>query len=402
VGEGSAARGLLARHAARRAQGIPTLSVLVGDVARVVPWLTEAQAERHATVVTTRETAASALVRDLLRALNEREDISGLAFARVAALLGEPVEALYAAWGARGVRERRLWLAQLETNPRCRTALGALRWLGVLSASDRASLLARARAAVGALEPLGALASLREFVALDRWPLLCAEDALAAAGGLVETALLMPNLPLAAVCSAQDAAMLLTTGEGREHTLLVEGLVRLELAALDAVPGATGCLSEPTPQVTASLARLQVEAETLMANMRGTPAAHSVEAGEMSERARSLAERLLYERLQAAPDTHELFELNGQMSFKFGKRPAEIDLVSRRLRLALEIDGYHHFTGPDAYRRDRRKDILLQAQGFWVVRVLASDVIEQIECVMRDISGWIAERRKALQNEEAT
>jgi very-short-patch-repair endonuclease len=91
--------------------------------------------------------------------------------------------------------------------------------------------------------------------------------------------------------------------------------------------------------------------------------------------ARSAAEAALFEALEATPATAGRFELNGRLSVRFGPTAAEVDLLSRRDRIAIEIDGYHHFTDPDCYRRDRRKDLLLQTQGLLVIRLLAEDVV---------------------------
>jgi very-short-patch-repair endonuclease len=92
--------------------------------------------------------------------------------------------------------------------------------------------------------------------------------------------------------------------------------------------------------------------------------------------ARSAAEAALYEALEATPATAGRFELNGYLSVRFGSNAAEVDLISRRDRIAIEIDGFHHFSNLDAYRRDRRKDLLLQTQGLLVIRVLAQDVMQ--------------------------
>ena len=43
--------------------------------------------------------------------------------------------------------------------------------------------------------------------------------------------------------------------------------------------------------------------------------------------------------------------------------------------IAIEVDGIHHFADPDCYRRDRRKDVLMQTQGYLVIRVLAEDIL---------------------------
>ena len=52
----------------------------------------------------------------------------------------------------------------------------------------------------------------------------------------------------------------------------------------------------------------------------------------------------------------------------------EVDLLCAPSGLAIELDGSQHLGNPDAYRRDRRKDALLQEQGYLVLRFLAEDV----------------------------
>jgi hypothetical protein len=106
--------------------------------------------------------------------------------------------------------------------------------------------------------------------------------------------------------------------------------------------------------------------------------------------ARSAAERMLFDSLESLPETTGLFELNGALDFCFGSsRRIEIDLVARSVKLAVEIDGYHHFQDLDAYRRDRRKDLELQKHGYLVTRVLADDVIERLESVMGTIRALV-------------
>jgi hypothetical protein len=119
-------------------------------------------------------------------------------------------------------------------------------------------------------------------------------------------------------------------------------------------------------------------------------------------RARSLAEQRLFELLQADPLTRDLFILNGALPFTFGPRKAEIDLLCVDLRLALEVDGYHHFNESDAYRRDRRKDVLLQHQGYLVSRHLATDVVDRGGEVMRHIRELVLRRRRTFRRENAT
>lgn len=106
--------------------------------------------------------------------------------------------------------------------------------------------------------------------------------------------------------------------------------------------------------------------------------------GSGVDRARSEAERYLFELLEGLPITAGLFRLNAPVGFDFGGRPVEVDLWSRQIGLGIEIDGYHHFQDPQAYRRDRRKDWELQRRGYRVIRVLAEDVVERLEAV-RDL-----------------
>jgi Protein of unknown function (DUF559) len=113
--------------------------------------------------------------------------------------------------------------------------------------------------------------------------------------------------------------------------------------------------------------------------------------------ARSAAERYLFERLESVPETAGLFELNATLGFRFGpNRWIEVDLAARSLNLVVEVDGYHHFQDPEAFRRDRRKDLELQKHGYLVARVLAGDVVERLEDVMDSILKAVAFRRATV------
>ncbi len=113
---------------------------------------------------------------------------------------------------------------------------------------------------------------------------------------------------------------------------------------------------------------------------------------EAAERARSAAEALLHAVLEAHPGTHGRFKLNAPLDFSFGTRHAEGDLTAPDARLVVEIDGYYHFRDPEAYRRDRRKDALLQEHGWFVMRFLADDVVSDLEGVLRGIERTLARR----------
>jgi very-short-patch-repair endonuclease len=129
----------------------------------------------------------------------------------------------------------------------------------------------------------------------------------------------------------------------------------------------------------------------------------SAESASDNDDARSAAERFLFERLESVAETAGLFKLNVKLDFDFGSnRWIEVDLTASTLKLAIEVDGYHHFTGPEAFRRDRRKDLELQKHGYLVLRVLAEDVVERLEEVMDTILTTVAFRRAAAIHLGAT
>lgn len=70
-----------------------------------------------------------------------------------------------------------------------------------------------------------------------------------------------------------------------------------------------------------------------------------------------------------------------------------IDLLAR---LAVELDGPQHLADPVAYRRNRRKDLLLQECGYLVVRFLTDDVSKRLSDVsdtLTHILVWRAKRQ---------
>ncbi|MFZ2957700.1 MAG: DUF559 domain-containing protein [Candidatus Ozemobacteraceae bacterium] len=105
-------------------------------------------------------------------------------------------------------------------------------------------------------------------------------------------------------------------------------------------------------------------------------------SSERSE-ARSSTEAFLYRRLETLPQTRGKFRLNLSLPISFdGNGTMEVDLICTETRVVIELDGPHHFSGPDAYRRDRRKDAFLQENGFFVLRFLAEDVGKRLDDVL--------------------
>jgi hypothetical protein len=73
----------------------------------------------------------------------------------------------------------------------------------------------------------------------------------------------------------------------------------------------------------------------------------------------------------------------------------EVDLRSRELRVAIELDGPQHLADVVAYRRDRRKDRLLQEHGYLVLRFLAEDLAKELDVVLDALLGVVSKRRRA-------
>ena len=72
----------------------------------------------------------------------------------------------------------------------------------------------------------------------------------------------------------------------------------------------------------------------------------------------------------------------------------EVDLLCIDKRVAIELDGAQHLDSTDAYRRDRRKDQLLQEHGYFVLRFLAEDVGRNLDAVLDAIQRTLVSRRK--------
>lgn len=109
------------------------------------------------------------------------------------------------------------------------------------------------------------------------------------------------------------------------------------------------------------------------------------------ERARSASEAFLYRRLETLAETAGLFQLNTKLPIPFdGWGQMEVDLLCASGRLAIELDGAQHLANADAYRRDRRKDLLLQENGYIVMRFLAEDMGKHLDAVLDAILRTIS------------
>jgi len=98
------------------------------------------------------------------------------------------------------------------------------------------------------------------------------------------------------------------------------------------------------------------------------------------------------------PETAGKFRLNANLPIPFdGQGQMEVDLLCADLRIAVEIDGGQHMNDAEAYRRDRRKDQLLQENGYLVLRFLAADVGKRLDEVLDAILRSLAHRRGRIR-----
>jgi hypothetical protein len=102
-----------------------------------------------------------------------------------------------------------------------------------------------------------------------------------------------------------------------------------------------------------------------------------------ANRARSATEAFLFRRLETLIETKGRFGVNVALPIPFdGTGSLEVDLLCVDARVAVELDGAQHLADPVAYRRDRRKDQLLQENGYLVLRFLAEDVGKELDMVL--------------------
>lgn len=131
-------------------------------------------------------------------------------------------------------------------------------------------------------------------------------------------------------------------------------------------------------------------------------AARNIPSGTEGEfRARSASEAFLYRRLQSLPATKDQFRLNVQLPIPFDQwGQMEVDFLGAELKLVIELDGAQHLGNTEAYRRDRRKDALLQEHGYLVLRFLAEDIARRLDDLLDAILAAVVNRMR--QSRRAT
>ena len=137
-------------------------------------------------------------------------------------------------------------------------------------------------------------------------------------------------------------------------------------------------------QYAASVRRLVRDGvDSSLANLFVDVALMPAPNAEGANRARSASEAFLYRRLDTLAATNGKFRLNVELPIPFdGWGRMEVDLLCALSRIAIELDGGQHLGDADAYRRDRRKDALLQENGYLILRFLAEDVGKHLDRVL--------------------
>jgi very-short-patch-repair endonuclease len=112
-------------------------------------------------------------------------------------------------------------------------------------------------------------------------------------------------------------------------------------------------------------------------------------------RAQSASEAFLYRRRETLRETRGRFQMNADLPIAFdGWGRMEVDLLYADSRVAVEVDGAQHLADPVAYRRDRRRDQLLQEDGYLVLRYLAEDLAKELDSVLDGVLRSLRSRRK--------
>jgi very-short-patch-repair endonuclease len=134
---------------------------------------------------------------------------------------------------------------------------------------------------------------------------------------------------------------------------------------------------------------VDVPLASLFVHAAGSPAPEA----EGAARARSASEAFLYRRFETLAETKGRFRLNAELPIPFDHRGVmEVDFLCVESGVVIELDGSQHLADAEAYRRDRRKDALLQRHGYFVLRFLAEDAGRQLDAILDTVLAALQQR----------
>ncbi|MFA6245172.1 MAG: DEAD/DEAH box helicase family protein, partial [Candidatus Hydrogenedentales bacterium] len=114
-------------------------------------------------------------------------------------------------------------------------------------------------------------------------------------------------------------------------------------------------------------------------------------------RARSASEAFFFRRLESLSATKGRFKMNATLPVPFDDHSQmEVDFLCPDARLVIEIDGLQHLADAEAWRRDRRKDALLQSHGFFILRFLADDLGKRLDFVLDTVLQSLEHLRRGM------
>ena len=395
----------------RREQGLPTLSVLVGPQGLGVrDWRSWCDSQPRSFVLV-RALVLNDVGSAWVRAVFEQNDIARAAgewFCRGAGLKDDE----FLPSNLTRFDLDRIWEA-LAIDSRTSTAVVARAILRIAVTGE--ALLPERLLEMFASEervPI-AFAGLAGLIPQSRWPSIVIlptradnsiESHLRDLENLIGTCPALPvGLCLTNAESASAAKLLDKTRIGaivREGTIVLESVSRRQLneqlrgAGVEPLPpGAT--LDRLTDDgLSADAARAFVETAAAARTTRVEP--------ERAAEFRSLAEKTLFDLLESRPETIGLFRPNQLLDFLHGVRRAEADLVAVLLKLVVELDGKYYHLNETTYRCDRRKDWLYQRHGYWVLRFLSEDVVDDLASILDTILDAVALRQSTIPGAEVT
>jgi hypothetical protein len=387
----------LERHQRRREQGIPTLTVLAGPPRLAASLWRRWLDSLHRPACTIHASSELEVARAWMVSLAQLGNLETHAADFLGTAAGLAPGELPSRLKAKTAHEREVLLQELFPSAPDGDSAAACRCLLQPRVTHKSAAPLDAVLEVCDGNPLRALAALHALVPPDRAPTLLltgsgAEETARTARVAAKLCAALPSLVIALTVDRPSLEAYLHGAESQAIAMVREGLVELAAPSPESIELKLEALGVKRFEVSShALNRLAAdgvpdEVLSLFAEAARGP----------QYRARSAEERFLHAFLDSHPSTQGLFELNASPDFRLAGRQVEVDLLARRLFIALEIDGYHHFQDPEAYRRDRRKDLALQRHGFLVLRFLAQDVVARLEEILDTISEVISQRRESL------